>query len=78
MLRIAIDDFLSTDVAQVVFEYLSTKEINERLNVLCHFLYIFSSRQLTEVDFRKGSLEELNVEFVAEEDGNIVNWILNT
>jgi len=33
---------------------------------------------LTEVDFREGSLEELNVEFVAEEDGNIVNWILNT
>lgn len=64
MFGVSRDDFVSTNVTQVVHEDLLTQQINERLNVGCHLLLILRLFKLAEVEVRKGLLEELNVESI--------------
>ena len=58
-------NLFSSDVREVIFQNLLTKQVDERLNILCHLVHILSSCQLTKVNLRECSLEELNVKLVA-------------
>lgn len=64
MLGVAMDDLLSLDVGEIIFQNLLTKEVDERLNILRHFVHILTGSQLTEVDLGERSLEELDVKFI--------------
>lgn len=65
MLWVAVDDFLSSNVREVIFQNLLTKQVDERLNILSHLIYILTSSKLTKVDLWECSLKELNVKLVA-------------
>ena len=65
MLRVAVDDLLALDVAEVVLEDLGAKQVYEGLDVGSHFLFIGGFLQLAEVDLREGYFEELDVESVS-------------
>ena len=65
MLRVAMHDFISLNVAEIVFQNLLPKQVYERLNVLCHFVHILTLGELTKVNLREGSLEKLDVELIA-------------
>ena len=60
-----MDNLFSSDVREVIFQNLLTKQVDERLNILCHFVHILSSCQLTKVNLWECSLEELNIKLVA-------------
>ena len=60
-----MDNLFSSDVREVIFQNLLTKQVDERLNILCHFVHILASRQLTKVNLWECSLEELNIKLVA-------------
>ncbi len=57
-------NLLSFDVWKVIFQNLLTKEVDERLNILRHFVHILTRSQLTKVDLWERSLEKLDVEFI--------------
>jgi len=64
VLRVSMDDLLTSDVREVIFQNLLTKQVDKRLNILCHLGHILASCQLTKVDLRECGLEELNVKLV--------------
>jgi len=64
VLRVAMDDLLSSDVREVIFQNLLTKQVDERLNILCHLVHILAGCQLTKIDLWESSLEKLNVKLV--------------
>jgi hypothetical protein len=78
VLRVSIDYLLALNVTEVILKDLFPEQINERLNVLCHLPDVLPRGQLREVDLRESRLEELDVEFVTEEDSNIINRLLHT
>lgn len=77
MLRVAIHDLFTLDVTQIMLEYLLFEKVYERLNVFGHLAHILSSIQLGKIDFREGSLEELDVELIAKEYSHVIDWLLN-
>jgi len=77
VLWVPVHDFLSFYVAEIILKYLLTKKVNERLNVFGHLSHILTSRQLREIDFWEGCLEELNVELITEEYCDIIYGFLH-
>lgn len=77
VLWVPVHDFLSLDVAEIIFKYLLTKKVNERLNIFSHLSHILSSRQLREINFWESCLEELNVELITKEHCNVIYGLLD-
>lgn len=78
MLGVPIDYLLTLDVTQVILKYLFSEQINERLNVFCHLCNILTRGQLREIYLRECGLEELNVEFITEEDRHVIDGLFHT
>lgn len=78
VLRVAIDYLLTLDVTQVILKDLFSEQIDERLNVFCHLCNILACSQLRKIYLRECSLEELNVEFITEEDRHVIDGLFHT
>jgi hypothetical protein len=77
VLRVAINDLISADVGQIVFEDLLAKQVNQGLDVLRHLLLVLPCCQLAEVDIGESRLEELDIELIGEEHSEILDGLLH-
>jgi hypothetical protein len=78
VLRVSVDDFLTLNVVQVVFEDVFTQQVNQSLDILGHLLVGSGFFERGEVDVGESSLKERNVKLIREEHLHIVNWLFNT
>jgi len=70
---VSTDDFVTSDVLQVVLEDLLGEQVDQRLDVLCHVFLVVRLLQRAEVDVGERGLEKLDVECITEKDGHIVD-----
>lgn len=54
MLRVALDDFVASDVAQIVLQNVFGKQIDQCLNIHCHVFLILSFLKLPKVKILEG------------------------
>ena len=72
VLGIAADDLYAAEGAEVHLEHLLAEEVNEKLDVLGHFLLALAWLHLAEVEVWECRLEELDVELIAVRSSLVV------
>ena len=77
VLGVPIDDFVSADVRKIILQNFFTQQINQGLNVLCHFFLGLGLFKRGKVDVGEGTFEKLDVKLVAEKDCHVVDLIFD-
>lgn len=77
MLGVSVDDFLALNVVEVVFEDVLAQQVDERLDIVGHFLVGRGLLELRKVDVGKSPFKERNVELVREEHLHVFDRLLN-
>ena len=57
--------------------YILLKQVYQSLNILTHLLLSLPRLQLTEIQVREGRIEKLQEKSIAEEDPNVVHWLVH-
>ena len=65
--RVATDDLIASNMAQIIAENLLREQIDQCLNIHGHFFFVVGLLKRAEVDVGESRLEELNVECVTKE-----------
>ena len=80
MLRVSINDLVSSNVAHIRHQNLLAQEINKRLNALGHLLWVLVLfvilQQAREIKVWICHLEALDVKGMLEEHPHIINLLL--